>query len=67
MLPAGDIGVGAREIGVHMYGHVTSVSPAAMRASFTGKGLNWGGSLGRKEATVTVQSNFGRTCSRRAA
>lgn len=48
-VPAGDIGVGAREIG-YLYGqyrHLTN----RFEGSITGKGLTWGGSLGRKEAT----------------
>src|SRR5213596_3494087 len=48
-VPAGDIGVGAREIGF-LYGQYKR-----MRNKFTGvltgKGLNWGGSLIRPEAT----------------
>lgn len=48
-VPAGDIGVGAREVGF-MYGQykrITGVYEGAM----TGKGLSYGGSLVRKEAT----------------
>lgn len=48
-VPAGDIGVGAREIG-YMYGQYKR-----MRNDFTGvltgKGLTYGGSLGRTQAT----------------
>lgn len=48
-VPAGDIGVGAREIGYMfgMYKRLTSNFDGVL----TGKGLNWGGSLGRVEAT----------------
>ncbi|MGL6252432.1 MAG: NADP-specific glutamate dehydrogenase [Billgrantia desiderata] len=48
-VPAGDIGVGAREIG-YMYGQYKRLT-GSYEGVFTGKGLNWGGSLGRKEAT----------------
>ena len=48
-VPAGDIGVGAREIG-YLYGHYKRLT-GRYEGVFTGKGLNWGGSLGRKEAT----------------
>ncbi|MFP4443605.1 MAG: NADP-specific glutamate dehydrogenase [Spirochaetia bacterium] len=48
-VPAGDIGVGSREIG-YLYGQYKRI---ANRASgvLTGKGLKWGGSLVRSEAT----------------
>ncbi|WP_104202446.1 NADP-specific glutamate dehydrogenase [Billgrantia saliphila] len=48
-VPAGDIGVGAREIG-YLYGQYKRLT-GRYEGVFTGKGLNWGGSLGRKEAT----------------
>tara|TARA_R110002049_G_scaffold23726_36_gene84240 strand:+ start:967 stop:2319 length:1353 start_codon:yes stop_codon:yes gene_type:complete len=48
-VPAGDIGVGAREIG-YLYGHYQRLT-GRYEGALTGKGLNWGGSLGRKEAT----------------
>ncbi|MDX5377321.1 MAG: NADP-specific glutamate dehydrogenase [Halomonas sp.] len=48
-VPAGDIGVGTREIG-YMYGQYKRLT-GNYEGVFTGKGLNWGGSLGRKEAT----------------
>jgi len=48
-VPAGDIGVGAREIG-YMYGQYKRIKNA-YEGVLTGKGLNWGGSLVRKEAT----------------
>lgn len=48
-VPAGDIGVGAREIG-YMYGHYKRLT-GRYEGVLTGKGLNWGGSIGRKEAT----------------
>lgn len=48
-VPAGDIGVGAREIGF-MFGQYKRISNA-FNGVLTGKGLNWGGSLIRPEAT----------------
>lgn len=48
-VPAGDIGVGAREIG-YLYGQYQRLA-GRYEGALTGKGLNWGGSLGRKEAT----------------
>src|SRR5690554_7133576 len=48
-VPAGDIGVGAREIG-YMFGQYKRLT-GRYEGVFTGKGLNWGGSIGRKEAT----------------
>jgi glutamate dehydrogenase (NADP+) len=48
-VPAGDIGVGAREIGFlyGMYKKLTNTYTGVI----TGKGVNWGGSLIRPEAT----------------
>ncbi len=48
-VPAGDVGVGAREIGFlyGQYKHLTQAHEGVL----TGKGLNWGGSLVRPEAT----------------
>ena len=48
-IPAGDIGVGAREIG-YMYGQYKKLT-SRFDGAFTGKGLSWGGSLCRTEAT----------------
>jgi glutamate dehydrogenase (NADP+) len=48
-VPAGDIGVGAREIG-YMFGQYKRLT-GRYEGVFTGKKLNWGGSLARKEAT----------------
>ena len=48
-VPAGDIGVGAREIG-YFYGQYKRLT-ATYEGVFTGKGLTYGGSLGRKQAT----------------
>ncbi|GAE26618.1 NADP-specific glutamate dehydrogenase [Halalkalibacter wakoensis JCM 9140] len=49
-VPAGDIGVGAREIG-YMFGQYKKIRGAYEAGVLTGKGLSYGGSLGRKEAT----------------
>jgi len=48
-VPAGDIGVGGREIGylIGQYKRITSEHNGVL----TGKGLGWGGSLGRTQAT----------------
>jgi glutamate dehydrogenase (NADP+) len=48
-VPAGDIGVGAREIG-YLYGMYRKLQNR-MDGAFTGKGLSFGGSLMRPEAT----------------
>ncbi len=48
-VPAGDIGVGGREIG-YMFGQYKRVRNE-FTGVLTGKGLNWGGSLIRPEAT----------------
>jgi len=48
-VPAGDIGTGAREIG-YMYGMYKRLSND-FTGVLTGKGLTWGGSLARTEAT----------------
>jgi glutamate dehydrogenase (NADP+) len=48
-IPAGDIGVGGREIG-YMYGMYRKLA-RENTGVLTGKGLNWGGSLIRPEAT----------------
>jgi len=48
-VPAGDIGVGAREIGF-MYGQYKRLTNS-FEGVLTGKGLSYGGSLARKEAT----------------
>jgi glutamate dehydrogenase (NADP+) len=48
-VPAGDIGVGGREIG-YMFGQYKRLRNL-FEGVFTGKGLNWGGSLIRPEAT----------------
>ncbi len=48
-VPAGDIGVGGREIG-YLFGQYKRIANE-FSGVLTGKGLNWGGSLMRPEAT----------------
>ena len=48
-VPAGDIGVGGREIG-YLFGQYKKITKT-FTGVLTGKGLNWGGSLIRPEAT----------------
>ena len=54
-VPAGDIGVGGREIGF-LFGQYKRLRNA-FEGVLTGKGLNWGGSLIRPEAT-----GYGTVC-----
>ncbi|WP_432409245.1 NADP-specific glutamate dehydrogenase [Wukongibacter sp. M2B1] len=49
-VPAGDIGVGGREIGF-LYGQYRRIKGAFENGVLTGKGLKYGGSLARIEAT----------------
>ena len=49
-VPAGDIGVGAREIG-YMFGQYKRLTNSFQGGMLTGKGLTFGGSLARTEAT----------------
>jgi glutamate dehydrogenase (NADP+) len=49
-VPAGDIGVGQREIG-YMFGQYKRIANRYESGVLTGKGLTWGGSLVRTEAT----------------
>ena len=49
-VPAGDLGVGAREIG-YMYGQYRKLKAAFENGVITGKGMSFGGSLIRPEAT----------------
>jgi glutamate dehydrogenase (NADP+) len=49
-VPAGDMGVGGREIG-YLYGQYRRIRGTSERGVFTGKGIGYGGSLARKEAT----------------
>lgn len=49
-IPAGDIGVGTREIG-YMFGQYRRLTNRWEAGVITGKGLSWGGSAVRTEAT----------------
>ncbi|HUS42765.1 MAG TPA: NADP-specific glutamate dehydrogenase [Ilumatobacteraceae bacterium] len=49
-VPAGDIGVGQREIG-YMFGQYKRITNRYESGVITGKGVTWGGSLVRTEAT----------------
>lgn len=49
-VPAGDIGVGTREIG-YLFGQYKRITNRYESGVLTGKGLGWGGSLVRTEAT----------------
>lgn len=73
-VPAGDVGVGGREIG-YLFGQYKRITNRYESAVLTGKGLDWGGSLVRKEATgygliyfvqemlkVAKQNFEGKTC-----
>ena len=67
-VPAGDIGVGAREIG-YLYGQYKRIKGCWENGVLTGKGLSYGGSLIRPEATgygatyyaCEVLKHFGET------
>ncbi|MBC2604205.1 NADP-specific glutamate dehydrogenase [Puniceicoccus vermicola] len=49
-VPAGDIGVGSREIG-YLFGQYKRLTNRYEMGVITGKDASWGGSLARKEAT----------------
>ncbi len=49
-VPAGDTGVGQREIG-YLFGQYKRITNRYESGTFTGKGLSWGGSRVRTEAT----------------
>jgi glutamate dehydrogenase (NADP+) len=49
-VPAGDIGVGQREVG-YLFGQYKRITNRYESGVFTGKGVNWGGSCARTEAT----------------
>ncbi|MFF2458206.1 NADP-specific glutamate dehydrogenase [Peribacillus simplex] len=49
-VPAGDIGVGAREIG-YLFGQYKKMQGSYHAGVLTGKGISYGGSLARTEAT----------------
>ncbi len=49
-VPAGDIGVGGREIG-YLFGQYKRITNRYEAGVLTGKGISWGGALARTEAT----------------
>ncbi|NUL48434.1 NADP-specific glutamate dehydrogenase [Cellulosimicrobium funkei] len=49
-VPAGDVGVGTREIG-YLFGQYKRITNRFESGVLTGKGMSWGGSLVRPEAT----------------
>ncbi|MDQ8194385.1 NADP-specific glutamate dehydrogenase [Coraliomargarita sp. SDUM461004] len=49
-VPAGDIGVGTREVG-YLFGQYKRITNRYESGVLTGKGLDWGGALARTEAT----------------
>jgi len=49
-VPAGDVGVGTREIG-YLFGQYKRITNRYESGVLTGKGTNWGGALVRTEAT----------------
>ncbi len=49
-VPAGDIGVGTRELG-YLFGQYKRITNRYESGILTGKGINWGGSHVRREAT----------------
>lgn len=57
--PAGDIGVGAREIG-YLFGEYKRIRGSYEAGALSGKGLSYGGSLGRCEATGSGAVYFTR-------
>ena len=59
-VPAGDIGVGAREIG-YLFGAYRKLTNC-FHGALTGKSLNWGGSNLRPEATDMVRSTLPKRC-----
>ena len=58
-VPAGDIGVGGREIG-YLYGQYKRLRNE-YTGVLTGKGLNWGGSLARNRSNWLRCCYFART------
>ena len=59
-VPAGDIGVGGRELGF-MYGQYKRLT-GLYEGVLTGKGLTYGGSLVRTQATATAWSTYWKKC-----
>lgn len=60
-MPAGDIGVGGREIG-YMFGQYKRLANQ-FTSVLTGKGITYGGSLIRPKRPVTAAYGFAQKCS----
>lgn len=60
-VPAGDIGVGGREV-AYMYGQYKRIVNSFEAGTFTGKGLSFGGSLARTQATGYGLCYFAAEC-----
>ena len=60
-VPAGDMGVGGREIG-YLFGEYRRLKGAWENGVLTGKGFSYGGSLIRPEARATARYTISRTC-----
>lgn len=60
-VPAGDIGVGAREIG-YMFGQYKRITNRYESGVLTGKSPAWGGALVRRKLPVTVQYSSWKKC-----
>ncbi len=58
-VPAGDVGVGGREIG-YLFGQYKRITNRYESGALTGKGLEWGGALVRTEATGYGTALFAR-------
>ena len=58
-VPAGDIGVGSREIG-YLFGQYKRITNRYESGMLTGKGIEWGGALVRTEATGYGTAMFAR-------
>src|SRR6188472_3281277 len=58
-VPAGDIGVGGREIG-YLFGQYKRITNRYESGVLTGKGTDWGGALVRSEATGYGAAYFAR-------
>lgn len=56
-VPAGDIGVGAREV-AYLYGYYRRIKGSFENGVLTGKGLSFGGCIGRPEATGSGVTYF---------
>lgn len=56
-VPAGDIGVGAKEV-AYLYGYYRRIKGSFENGVLTGKGLSFGGCIGRPEATGSGVTYF---------